>query len=286
VEAPFQYVEKNLLNGRTFQDLHDLRATSRWWLREKSDTHVHDTTHRPPLELFLDQEKAALQPLPLHDYDASEVALRVCSIDGFLDFETNRYSVPYEYLADILTMKATEKEVFIYSPEIELVAHHERLPAGAGKTSEKPEHRGSKKIRYGLEPVREAFLALGEATAPFLSGLQNQYPRNCGFHVRFILRLKETYHADDIHMALQHAVRYHAFDAKTIERILRAKAKPRTLESIRNEQARKELEHTLPRIEQRSLDEYCGLLFHEELDHDGGSSPGADQSLSQDIETP
>ena len=285
VEAPFQYVEKNLLNARKFQDLDDLMATARWWLREKSDKHPHDTTHRPPLDLFIEQERGALQPLPLHDYDSSEVALRVCSIDGFLDFETNRYSVPYEYLSDILTLKATEHELFIYSHEIELVAQHERLPYGAGKTSEKPEHRGSKKIRYGLEPVKEAFLALGEATEPFLAGLKEKYPRNCGFHARFILHLKETYHADDIHMALHHAVRYHAFDCKAIERILLAKAKPRTLESVRNEQARKDLEKTLPRIEQRPLDEYCGLFLNEEQDHGRGPNPGPDQSVSQDIET-
>jgi transposase len=286
VEAPFQYVEKNLLNARKFQDLDDLRATARWWLREKSDKHLHDTTHRPPLDLFMEQERDALQPLPLHDYDSSEVALRVCSIEGFLDFETNRYSVPYEYSTDILTMKATEHELFIYSPEIELLAHHERLPSGAGKTSEKAEHRGSKKIRYGLEPVRDAFLALGEATEPFLAGLKESYPRNCGFHARFILRLKETYHTDDINMALHHAVRYHAFDSKAIERILLAKAKPRTLESVRNEQARRDLEKTLPRIEQRPLDEYCGLLFDEEQEDGRGSDPDSDQSLSQNTETP
>jgi transposase len=289
IEAPFQYIEKNLLNARKFQDLDDLKATAQWWLRERSDKHPHDTTHRPPLDLFMEQERGALQALPLHDYDSSEVALRVCSIDGFLDFETNRYSVPYEYVADILTLKATEHEVFVYSPEIELVAHHERLPHGAGKTSEKPEHRGSKKIRYGLEPVREVFLALGEATEPFLHGLKETYPRNAGFHARFILRLKETYHTDDIHMALHHALRYQAFDAKAIERILLAKAKPRTLESVRNEQARKELEKTLPHIEQRPLDEYCTLLSNEEKEDGKGSeytSAGSDpgQNLPQDIE--
>ena len=279
IEAPFLYVEKNLLNGRHFQDLDDLRATAQWWLREKSDPHVHDTTHRTPRELFLEQERSALQPLPLHDYDSSEVALRVCSIDGFLDFETNRYSVPYEYVADILTLKATEQELFIYSPEIVLVAQHERLPYGAGQTVEKPEHRGSKKIRYGLEPAREAFLSLGDAAEPFLAGLKEVYPRNCGFQARFILHLKETYHADDLHRALHHALRYRAFDAKAIERILRAQAKPRTLESVRNEQARKELEKTLPRIEQRPLDEYCRLLSREEKE-DGQSPehPGPDSS--------
>jgi transposase len=291
IEAPFLYIEKNLLNGRHFQDLDDLRATAHWWLREKSDPHVHETTRRPPLELFMEQERSALQPLPLHDYDSSEVALRVCSIDGFLDFETNRYSVPYEYVADILTLKATEQEVFIYNPEIELVAQHERLPQGVGKTVEKPEHRGSKKIRYGLEPVREAFLALGDATSAFLAGLQKTYPRNCGFHARSILHLKTTYHADDIHRALHHALRYQAFDAKAIERILLAQAKPRTLESVRNEQARKELEKTLPRIEQRPLDEYCRLLSNEEKEDDQspehtGPDSGPDPSVPQNIATP
>jgi hypothetical protein len=85
-------------------------------------------------------------------------------------------------------------------------------------------------------------------------------------------------------MALEHALRYHAFDSKAIERILLARAKPRTLESVRNEQARRDLEKTLPRIEQRSLDEYCGLL-NEEQDHDRGPNPDPDQSVSQDIET-
>ena len=266
IEAPFNYIEKNLLNGRVFQDLDDLRATARWWLGEKSDKHVHDTTGRRPLELFMEQEQNALQPLPLHHYDSSEVALRVCRIDGFLEFDTNLYSVPYEYVADILTFKATEHEVFIYSPEIELVAYHERLPYGAGKTVEKPEHRTHKKIRYGLEPVKDAFLALGDAAETFLTGLKEKYPRNCGFHARFILHFKERYHPEDINRALHHAIRYHAFDSKAIERILTAKAKPRTLESLRNERARKDLEKTLPLIEQRPLDEYCQLLANEEED--------------------
>lgn len=262
IEAPFLYVEKNLLNGRDFGSLEDLRAVARWWLREKSDHHLHDTTGRPPLELFLEEEKDALQPLPLHPYDSSEVALRVCSVDGLLEFETNRYSVPYEFVADILSLKATEQELLIYSPELQLIAHHERLPRGANRTVEDPRHRTSKSLRWGLEPVREAFLALGEQAEPFLAGLKEKH-RNCGFHVRFILRLKEQFHSDDIHKALAHAMRYYAFDSKAIERILRAKATPRTLESIRNEQARDDLSKTLPEIHQRSLDDYADLILED-----------------------
>ncbi len=260
VESPFNYVYKNLLNGRSFQDLADLRNTAKWWMREKSDTHQHDTTGRPPIELFLEQEKEALRPLPKNPYDSAEVALRVCRCDGHVEFETNQYSAPPEYVVDILSLKATDHEVLIYSPELDLLARHERLPFGAGKTIEKPEHRLTSKNRYGLEPVKDAFIRLGGSADIFLKGLKDHHPRNCGHHARLILNMKEQYHADAINGALQHAIRYWAFDAKAIGRILKTKSKPRTLESVRNKNAREILKKSLPEIRQRSLTEYSQLL--------------------------
>ena len=62
-----------------------------------------------------------------------------------------------------------------------------------------------------------------------------------------------------IRKALCHAIRYYAFDGKSVERILKARAKPRTLESVRNEQASKRLED-LPKIRQRPLSAYGKLL--------------------------
>lgn len=279
IEAPFKYVEGNLLNGRDFQDLEDLRATARWWLKEKSDLHIHDTTRHSPLELFA-QER--LQPLPLHLYDCSEVALRVCNADGCIEFETNLYSAPSEHIADILSLKATEQEILIYSPEIDLIARHQRYPAGLGKRVENPDHFKTKKMRYGLEPVREAFLELGEMAEVFLKGLTERHPRNCGFQARSILRMKEHYQSDDIHRAIEHAIRYQAFEAKAIERILRAKAIPRTLESVRNERAREELQKTLPKITQRPLDQYSELCRKD--NDDVGGDPDPNQTASGDPE--
>jgi len=274
IEAPFQFVEKNLLNGRTFQDLDDLKACARWWLRERSDPHIHDTTGRPPLELFLEQEQNALQPLPSHPYDASEVALRVCDLDGYIEFETNRYPVPYEHVADILTMKATEHEIFIYSAELALLVRHERVQAGSVRTLDSGQIHGARKIRYGLEPVRDQFMALGEHSEQFLNGLKDRHPKNCGFHARYILRQKQTYHCDDINKAIAHACRYHAYDCKAIERILKAKARPRTLEAVRNEKVAEQLRKALPRIKQRPLDDYSALLGGSRHEKQTEDSPG------------
>lgn len=288
IERPFQYVEGNLLCGREFQDLDDLRACARWWMREKSDIHLHETTGRPPLELFLEQELPALTRLPLHPYDCAEVALRVCDLEGCIEFETNRYPVPYEHVADILTLKATEHEILIYSPELDLIVRHERAPAGAKLSLDGAAVHGVKTIRYGLEPVREQFLELGEDAGEFLRGLQLLHSKNPGFHARYILHLKERYHSDDINRAIGHACRYHAYDCKAVERILATKARPRSLEAIRNERAAEQLRAALPKINQRSLADYSVLFtlpnHPEDNPHEDPGLNDKDQDVSQNIE--
>lgn len=94
IERPFQFVEGNLLNARDFQDLEHLRSTAGWWIGQKSDARRHETTRRVVIELFCEQEKSALRPLPGHEYDCSEVAHRVCRADGFIEFET-RTCIPF-----------------------------------------------------------------------------------------------------------------------------------------------------------------------------------------------
>ena len=247
VERPFQYVENNLLAGRTFTDLEDLRRTAKWWLAEKSDTHINDTTRRSPLDLFLEAEAAALQSLPMTSYDTCEVALRVGTVGGFVEWETNRYSIPYAHVGAILTVKATEKEVHLYDGDLVPLGSHARLPRGSRQSVESPQHRAVKSDRYGLEPVKDAFLGLGPTASAFLEGLTSKNRHHCGYHARYILALKETYHSDDILKSVAHALAYGAFESMAVERILTAKATPRTLESLRDEIALRRLQDSLPR---------------------------------------
>jgi transposase len=262
IEQPFKYVDSSLLNARKFHDFDDLRAFARWWIVNRSDKHKHDTTDRQPLELFLAEEAAALQPLPRHHYDTGEVGFRIGRMDGFIEHETNKYSMEYRYIGEILTVKATETEIFIYGPELDLIAQHTRFADGARKTDELPEHRRDKKVRYGIEPVRETFCGLGPKASDFLAGLAERQPRNGGFHARRILLLREHYESEDIHKALEHAFGYQAFDCTSVERILKARFAPRTLEQTINHRANQRLRAALPSITQRPLSEYQRFLEH------------------------
>ena len=256
IERPFQYIESSLFNCRDFDDFEDLRAFARWWLANTSDLHLHETTRRLPIELFMEQEKNALQPLPAHDFDTSEIAYLIGRDAGFVTFETNRYSIPQNLVGSLLTLRATETIVEVFDPEMIRVAQHPRLRNGAFDKSEFEEHRGSKELRCGLDSIQPLFLTLGEQAELFLNGLSRKFPRNPGYHARRILTLRERYHSDDIHSAIEHANRYHAFDSQAIERILLAKFQPRSLEQLRCERAANTLKGTLPPITQHPLSIY------------------------------
>jgi transposase len=98
-ERSFWEVERSFLNGREFRDLEDMRAQLAQWLNDTVDKRKKNRS--TALERFA-HEQPHLKPLPRHGYDTARVIYRVCRIDGFVDWDGNRYAVPYDHVTDIL----------------------------------------------------------------------------------------------------------------------------------------------------------------------------------------
>jgi hypothetical protein len=81
---------------------------------------------------------------------------------------------------------------------------------------------------------------LGEAAALFAVGVCRAQ-RYRGSHLADVLALVERYDADDLLRALSRAVRYRAFDAGVVSRILATTATPRPLPSTEVARARARL---------------------------------------------
>jgi hypothetical protein len=76
VERPFQDVQTNLLNGRTFRTLAHLHAIAAWWRTDVADVRLHAQTKKTPRERY-DQERPHLIPLPAQAHDVYPVRYRV-----------------------------------------------------------------------------------------------------------------------------------------------------------------------------------------------------------------
>jgi transposase len=233
VERDLWDLERSFLCGRRFRDLEDMRVQARRWLAEVVELRYHPKLRRRRIvEIFADEERAALRPLPTHPFDTARVVYRLCSIDGFVSWQGNRYSVPYEHVTALVPVRITQDELFVYGPGLACLAHHGLLPRGVGQDSVIASHRPPRGDGPGasLDVIRERFLALGEQAGEFLGGLLQTHPRSAAYHARRILELRERYAAPDVAAAMVHALMFRAFSAHAVARIVEVRARPRTLD--------------------------------------------------------
>jgi transposase len=243
-ERAFWDFERSFLNGRSFRDLDDMRAQLVDWLDGIVDPRRRHG--RTCLDRFA-EEQPHLVPLPRHPYDTARVIYRVCSIDGFVDWAGNRYAVPYDHVTDILPVRITQRELFVYAADLSCVARHELAPRGAGRKLDPaglhPPPRGRSPV--DLDQLAVTFDGLGPGGAAFFRLLSAGPPRVWGHQARCILVLRARYATEDLDAALAHAARFGALEHRAVERILEARSSPRTLDEYVAEDTARRLEQAL-----------------------------------------
>jgi transposase len=260
VERSFWEAERSFLNGRTFLDFEDMRAQLARWL----DTIVDQRRRHgeTPLDRFA-REREHLVPLPRHPYDTARVVYRLCTIDGFVAWEGNEYAVPYDHVTDLLPVRITQRELFVYAADLACVARHELAPRGKGLRLDPAglHPRPGRQSPVDLDQLRVAFEHMGELAARFFRLMSAGPPRLWGHQARQILLLRERFATTDLDAALGHAASFGAFEHQAIERILAARATPRALDEYVAEETVRRVADALgeTRTAPRDLAEYDRL---------------------------
>lgn len=134
-------VERVIRDVRSFlytqnpKDLDDLNRLVDRWCRTRNNT-PHSMTGRSPSDASFDEP---LKPLPAIGYPAKRVVVATVTKTGFVEVETNRYSVPSRYSGQSVT-------VAIYPEKIEVIVNSHpvathRRSFGKKQTIEHPTHR-------------------------------------------------------------------------------------------------------------------------------------------------
>jgi transposase len=279
VERSFWEAERSFLNGRTFRDFEDMRAQLARWLDTIVDPRRrHGET---PLDRFA-REREHLVPLPRHPYDTARVVYRVCTIDGFVAWEGNAYAVPYDHVTDILPVRITQRELFVYAADLNCIARHELAPRGKGLRLDPAglHPRPGRHSPVDLDKLRIAFDQMGEHATRFFRLMSAGPTRIWGHQARQILRLRERFNTGDLDAALHRAALYGAFEHQAIERILAAHASPRALDEYVAAETARRVADALgqQRTEPRDLTEYDRLPGGPEPS--GAASAGSHQETS------
>ena len=281
VERSFWEHERSFLNGRSFRDRDDFRVQLADWMNRVVDPRPRHG--RSALDRFRD-EAPHLRPLPTHPYDTARVTYRLCSIDGYVEWQGNRYAVPYDHVTDFLPLRVTQSELFVYGPDLACLARYELRPRGRG---EKIDPLGLHARRKGhaaidADALRAAFQQMGHGAATFLPQLASLPTRVWTHHARQILLLRARYDTADVDTALAHAARFGAFDAGSVERILARRHPPRTLDEYVAEETAQRIDAVLgPSVTTpRDLAEYDALPLAARASPPTEPPDGQDQDSS------
>lgn len=244
IERPFQYVEGNCLNARTFRNLAHLNEHAAWWMANVSDKHKHDTTGERPIDRFV-REVDHLKPLPARPYDTAEVGYRVVTDSGFVSWQGTPYAVPWAHVLDLVVVRATDTEVIVHGDDLRIIARHARMPRGHVDPVGETDYHPPRRVRHDVDALVARIAELGDAGVAFGVGVC-QGQRTRGHHLAEVLALRERYDADDLVVALERAVRYRAFDARVVARILETSATPRVLPDTLEAAAHRRLREDIP----------------------------------------
>ena len=100
VERPVRYLRDNFLPRLSEEDVAAgrgrLNQRLQWWIDEVADVREHGTTHERPIDRWMRSEATALQPLPAFPFGLDEIEMRRVSRDGFIEWKTCRYAVPWQ----------------------------------------------------------------------------------------------------------------------------------------------------------------------------------------------
>jgi transposase len=223
VESGVHYVQRNFMAGQEFVDIYVANQRLKIWVREVAGTRKHGTTHRAPLYLFDEYERAALLPLPVTPFTLCEIKPVKVHQDCHVVIAGSYYSVPYTYIGQTLCAHVGERVVEIFHGQ-DLVATHERSQE-SGQWLTRLEHYPAGKAAYlqrTPERCRQIALGIGPATSQVVETLLAERPLDRLRAVQAILRLEETVGARRLEDACARAIYFADPSYRRIKCILNA----------------------------------------------------------------
>jgi len=177
---PYQAHEKGRIE-RAFRDLRDwlrvhpvenlkeLNRKVRLWRIERNQR-IHRATQKPPIEALKEERLKPLPEIPYHPYRIIQASVGKTS---FVEFETNRYSVPsiYSEIPCELLAYPDQIEILIKSKK---VASHPRS-FERRKKIENPSHRQALLTRtphFKLLRIHELMRKMNQSVEEFLRGAE------------------------------------------------------------------------------------------------------------------
>ncbi|PJA72149.1 hypothetical protein CO152_02955 [bacterium CG_4_9_14_3_um_filter_33_26] len=221
VESDMKYIENNFLVERHFDDWVDLQQQFDQWSVSYANSRIHGVTKKIPNEIFINEEKSTLQPLPVNDFSLFERCERKVQSNCHIFFQNHYYSVPSRLVSKIVTLRFNGSLLKVVHQGEEVACHLISNEVGAFTTcrSHLPEFKC-----YGATEYQQKYEAkmadLGEFAQTYFKEVLIKHDSYWFRSVRSILGLAREYGNEAVNLSLARALQFHVTDTNIIKRIV------------------------------------------------------------------
>jgi transposase len=218
VERPFWFIERNFLAGRTFASWQDLNQRAREWCDRVNATYKKHL-RAVPRELFA-VEQRHLRPLPAWVPEVYRLHERMVDVEGYVALNSNRYSVPVEWIGRRVEVRETSSKIEIQLDARHLVTH-QRIAEAEHRHILLAEHRPPRGVkRPDPHPEEALILKAVPEIADYVAALKQNRCKLTVLALRQLLRMVREYPREPLLAAVAEAARYGLYDLDRLERMI------------------------------------------------------------------
>ncbi len=221
VERPFHYIENNFIPGRTFSGWDDLNKQAEDWCTNISNPKQKRSLGMSPDAAYI-IERPYLSLLPPVAPPVYKSFYRVVNIEGYIQLDTNRYSVPQKLVGETLEVQKHWEKVVIYDKQNK-VAEHKRVLDKKDRRRTLPGHHPPLNRKTSIkEPSKEEVLLTGknEILDLYIISLKEISRGRGVLNLRRLLNLQRSYPEEPFIAGIKTAQQYGLYDLARVEKII------------------------------------------------------------------
>lgn len=221
IEAPFHYLEEQLIKGNAFATMEELNRRGKEFVNDWCNE-THGTTRRIPNQHYLLEEKQTLQSLPKTRYRIKELQKRIVSPDSYVSISTNKYSVPVKYVGKTLQF------CIVYGFRIELYDRKGRLVMALEQSDKKYDVRTdgghyaeiAQPVSTSVPQIRRDFTQRFSNGQKYLDAAGKKFDQPTHY-ARKIMLLLDLYDAATLDLFIGYSIEQDRMDIKSFKGLLR-----------------------------------------------------------------
>ena len=220
IERLFHYAENNFLNARIFTSWSELNEQAAYWCTKTANAKIKRSLQSTPEQVFQEQEKMHLHPLPAFIPPVYESFARVVDSQGYVHLDTHRYSVPEKYLTKTVKVLKYYQSIEIYYQEQKLCTHSRIQEGRHGRSTLKGHHASLVKASKKSSLYEPKLLDLDPSLDAYIKALKKRSPGRGNQKIKQLLHFKCSYPWDAFIAAIIKAHQYGLYDMNRLEQMI------------------------------------------------------------------